>query len=225
MTPVEMVQEWMTAIGETTHDAKHREALLWGALRRLQAAMNEWHQFDKDSNPNCEWFRASRINIARALCDVAYVAIGTALLQNHDWLDVYRLTEMESPSGWLTLTEKPNRVSVERNLYRLFYHPHESRPIRRAAAYYGFGDKLEDCFAEVHRANMAKLECCAECSDGWNRDNRLMYGVGYLRCKKCDGTGRAVRRTNAGRILKPAGWQPPDLGPILFGKMEDKTNG
>jgi len=28
-----------------------------------------------------------------------------------------------------------------------------------------------------------------------------------------------------GRILKPAGWQPPELGKILFGEMGDKTNG
>jgi len=210
MTPVEMVQEWMTAIGETTHDAKHREALLWGALRRLQAAMNEWHQFDKDSNPNCEWFRASRINIARALCDVAYVAIGTALLRVYTPEDqLFYHHERLDPDRW-------HRSAIEGSLYKLFQRPQYLAPIRRAAAYYGFGDKLEDCFAEVHRANMAKLKCGC--------DTEALRRTG-INCLTCDGTGRAVRRTNAGSILKPAGWQQPDLGKIVFGEMEDKTNG
>jgi len=207
MTPVEMVQEWMTAIGETTHDAKHREALLWGALRRLQAAMNEWHQFDKDSNPNCEWFRASRINIARALCDVAYVAIGTALLRVYTPEDqLFYHHERLDPDRW-------HRSAIEGSLYKLFQRPQYLAPIRRAAAYYGFGDKLEDCFAEVHRANMRKLECDWCC------------GRGDTKCAGCHGTGRRVSRAPDDCILKPAGWQPPELGKILFGEMEDKTNG
>lgn len=212
MTPVEMVQEWMTAIGETEYDAEHRERLLWEELRELQAAMDDYHAVHDAVRRVDEplWSGGMKehnvlIAIARELCDVAYVAIGTALLRPN------RFGNIAWPSGFEPVDQQ--RFDMEAGLYLLFRHPSLLRPILRAADYYGFGDKLETCFAEVHRANMRKLECDWCC------------GRGDTKCAGCHGTGRRVSRAPDDCILKPAGWQPPDLGKILFGEMGDKTNG
>lgn len=183
MTPVEQVQEWLTAIGETTYDAEHRERLMWEELRELQAAMDEWHQYNTAdatsglTNWRLNWKLA---NVARELCDLAYVAIGTALLRSEDMsffsLRTDRFVELD-------------RAAIECGLYRSFFFVHESRHFQRAAAFYGFGPKLEACFAEVHAANMRKLD--------W---------------------GRTAVKMMDGKILKPANWQPPNLEPILFGE-------
>jgi predicted HAD superfamily Cof-like phosphohydrolase len=225
MTPVQMVQEWLTAIGETEYDQAHRERLMWEELRELQAAMDEYHavhdavgKLDEPPWSGDLKARAALAAIARELCDLAYVAIGTAVLMGHDWLDAYTLAEIEPPSGWQTLAFNPERCSIERNLYQLFFHPFESRPIRRAAAFYGIGGKLEACFAEVHRANMAKLLECGRC-EGKGR----IFGEDRAythECFECNGSSRRVKRTPDGKIIKPTGWQPPDLRPILFGGME-----
>jgi len=195
MTPVEQVQEWLTAIGEKTYDAEHRERLLWGALRRLQAAMDEYHAVHEavgklDEPPWSGDMNARKAlkAIARALCEVAYEAIGSALLRGED-LSGYNLRCTES-SG-------ETRATIEQMLYDLFRDdegPDSCYPIREAAAFYGFGDKLEACFAEVHRANMAKLWC----------------GV-------CGKSGCHIRRNVHGEVAPKFGWEPPDLGPILFG--------
>jgi len=202
MSPVKMVQEWLTAIGETEYDAAHRERLLREELRELQAAMDERHRWDMPAS--YQLLTEAITDIARELCDLAYVAIGTAVLRIHVPDDLYYAHE--NLDGW-------DRAAIEGNLHKLFKRPQYLAPIRRTAAYYGFGDKLEACFAEVHRANMAKLECDWCC------------GRGDARCAGCHGTGRRVNRAADGRIMKPAGWQPPELGKILFGGMEDKTNG
>ena len=211
-SPVEMVQEWLTAIGETTYDPDHRERLMWEELDEARDAMRQYHavisdseeRWPSDKEPWLSWHREALIAIARELCDLAYVAIGTALVQypNQYW-------------GGITLrdygpTSAP-RWMIEEGLYELFSRSHATRSIRKAAAYYGIGDKLEACFAEVHRANMAKLEC-EECR-GWGI---LRESVPSGICAACDGTGRHVRRSPDGKILKPKHWQPPDLGPILF---------
>ena len=209
-----MVQEWLTAIGETEYDAEHREGLLWEELREAQSAMDGWHRtqgFLRVGHGRRgdieDQSMLDRIDIARELCDVAYVAIGTALLRVYTPEDqLFYHHERLDPDRW-------HRSAIEGSLYKLFQRPQYLAPIRRAAAYYGFGDKLEDCFAEVHRANMRKLECDWCC------------GRGDTKCAGCHGTGRRVSRAPDDCILKPAGWQPPELGKILFGEMEDKTNG
>jgi len=220
MTPVEMVQEWLTAIGgETEYDAEHRERLLWEELRELQAAMDDYHHSCYEAKIPERHRQVAAMNIARELCDVAYVAIGNALLRGDD-LRGYNLRPVE------TIAE--TRAAIEQMLYDLFRDDEGSDscyPIREAATYYGVGDKIEACFAEVHRANMAKLKPCIVCgSEGVERVGSISTTL-WRECVRCNGLGRIVNRDSAGRILKPAGWQPPELGKILFGEMGDKTNG
>ena len=158
--------------------------------------------------------RAAIIAIARELIDVAIVALGNASLRGED-LGAYNLRPTESIAE--------TRATIEQGLYDLFRDDQGSDscyPIREVAAFYGFGDKLEACFREVHRANMAKLEECFDClgkgvahADYWEGG----YTMGGERCPECHGTGRRVNRTPDGKIVKPAGWEEPNLGPILFG--------
>ena len=184
MTPVQKVQQWLTAIGETEYDAAHRERLLWEELRELQAATDDWNP------PYTEFAEATRrkhlIAIVRETCDVAIVAIGNALLRGHGTDRVhfdpsFRAKELDG-------------AMVEEQMYGLFRRPGRLQCVVDAAAYYGFGDKLEACFAEVHRANMRKLYCTT-----------------------CDDIGCHIRYSCEGKIVKPAGWEAPNLGPILFG--------
>lgn len=218
MTPVAQVQQWLTAIGETTYDAEHRERLMWKELREVQAAMDEWHQWNEalwsaESESQVESYalktQQAQVNLVEALCELAGVAIGTTVLR---WGQ--SASDVTTLADWGPVSFE--RADIEEGMYELFRKPFALplRSIRRAAAYYGFGDKLEACFTEVHRANMRKLECeiCGGCGEYPDDD----FYEPTVQCCQCNGTGRLVRRSPDGRILKPAGWQPADLGPILF---------
>lgn len=220
MTPVEQVQQWLTATGETYDPAK-RETLLWEALRKVQAAMHAYHQaiFDLHADPtvvgNYFAHKDALLNIARELCDLAYVAIGTALLSGRSYD-----TGEGSLAPW-GLPYFDNKHAAEGHLYTLFQCPENTACLRMAAAFYGIGDKLEACFAEVHRANMDKVPECGECfgkgvepADYWEGG----YTMGGDKCRECEGTGRIINRDATGRIIKPDGWRAPDLGKILFGE-------
>ena len=221
-TPVQMVQEWLTAIGEK-YDPALRERLLWEEVRELQAAMDDYYaihdavgRLDEPSWSGDMKARKALIAIARELIDVAIVALGNALISGAE-PDTVRWY-----LGPMLLSGGGARHRVEAHLYELFEQPYYPEPIRYAAAYYGFGDKLEACFAEVHRANMAKLPDCVECehvgqweeSDKWTGEAFAVY------CDRCEGNGRIITKDATGRILKPVGWKEPDLAPILFGGGE-----
>lgn len=215
MTPVQMVQEWLTAIGEK-YDPALRERLLWEEVRELQAAMDDYYaihdavgRLDEPSWSGDMKARKALIAIARELIDVAIVAIGTALLRGHGTDRVHFDPSFRA--------KELDRSMVEYQTYELFRRPGRLQCIVDAAAYYGFGDKLEACVAEVHRANMAKLVCerCEGKGRIFGEDRAYTH-----ECCDCDGTGRRVNRTNDGKIIKPAGWKAPDLGPILFGGGE-----
>ena len=58
---------------------------------------------------------------------------------------------------------------------------------------HGLHRLYDEAFAEVHRSNMAKLV-----------------------------DGKVLRRKD-GKVMKPEGWTPPELGAILAKHMEEKT--
>lgn len=71
-----------------------------------------------------------------------------------------------------------------------------------------YGIPLGDVWDEVQRSNMAKSSPCACTSDA-----AAEYEAD-LDCPDCHGTGRQVLDAT-GKILKPAGWTPPDIAGVL----------
>lgn len=65
------------------------------------------------------------------------------------------------------------------------------------------GGRLDDVFAEVHRANMDKLWDCDKC-DGTGLDES--YG-----CSKCEAVGKVAVYREDGKVLKPDDYEKADL--------------
>ena len=63
-----------------------------------------------------------------------------------------------------------------------------------------YGIDLDGVLAEVHHANMSKSDPCV----GMGTD------LTHANCE-CRGTGRVVRLDSDGRVIKPEGWEPPDI--------------
>jgi len=67
-----------------------------------------------------------------------------------------------------------------------------------------WGIPLTEVFAEVHVHNMAKFSFC-----------HCLSGDGPESCPECAGTG-LIRLVDAyGKVIKPPGWQPPDIAEVL----------
>ena len=67
---------------------------------------------------------------------------------------------------------------------------------------------------EVHRSNIAKIRHpCTDCS----ATGIFQGDEGEMPCPTCKGQGHdyEVRRREDGKVLKPDGWQPPALYPIV----------
>lgn len=79
------------------------------------------------------------------------------------------------------------------------------------------GVPIEPFWREVHKANMAKLVPCTNCDgDGSMITGTLTTPASKVDCKVCHGTGKvALKREIDGKVMRPEGWQPPALGPIL----------
>lgn len=73
------------------------------------------------------------------------------------------------------------------------------------------GVDLRPVWAEVQRANMSKFPTCDSC-DG---DGKGPISDAKGACLNCGGLGREALRNDAGKIIKPNGWQPPDIREIL----------
>lgn len=64
------------------------------------------------------------------------------------------------------------------------------------------GIDITKYFNEVHNTNMAKGLPC-DCN-------------GFLHeCPKCNGSGKVVTRRADGKVMKPAGWEPPNIRRLL----------
>lgn len=69
-----------------------------------------------------------------------------------------------------------------------------------------YGIPLDKVFEEVHRSNMDKALLC-ECNESADK--------GQIGCELCKGLGYHVRYRPDGKVLKPDGWSPPNIGRIL----------
>lgn len=88
-----------------------------------------------------------------------------------------------------------------------------------------FGIDLAPFWDEVHRTNMAKAPDCDWCGgSGRQTEGETIEGPSgepeeqwyEKNCEHCDGTGKdEPRRREDGKVLKPEGWQPPDIRGVL----------
>lgn len=60
---------------------------------------------------------------------------------------------------------------------------------------------LLQAWREVHRANMSKFPVCQDCDGGG--------------CGVCGSAGRIAILDSHGKVMKPEGWEPPDIERIL----------
>ena len=67
------------------------------------------------------------------------------------------------------------------------------------------GEPIADA---IHRSNMAKAWVCSSCKGSGG-------GLDGIDCLVCNGTGRVVRKNEAGKVQKPEGFRPPDVAAEL----------
>lgn len=86
------------------------------------------------------------------------------------------------------------------------------------------GVPIDAVFAEVHRANMAKAPVCTKCNGSGREVLKLSAVASFFNgnneeadvaCDMCAGKGRVVTRDAGGKVVKPAGWTPPDIAGVL----------
>jgi len=79
-----------------------------------------------------------------------------------------------------------------------------------------YGIPLEEVWEEVHRANMDKFPPCSNthCHSG----RVYIYDDSPSStdpCPDCNGRGTQLLLRDDGKILKPEGWEPPDIAKVL----------
>lgn len=84
-----------------------------------------------------------------------------------------------------------------------------------AAVEAGTGQHFDEAFAAVHAANMQKLHPCDVCKGTRYEPIRGMKAYGGPLCTGCDGRGGHPKFRSDGKILKPIGWEAPDIAGII----------
>jgi predicted HAD superfamily Cof-like phosphohydrolase len=78
------------------------------------------------------------------------------------------------------------------------------------------GLPFDEAFEAVHRANMAKLHDCPDCGGTGHEKQQGMKWYAGPKCEGCAGRGQKVRKRDDGKVLKPVGWQAPDIASIIW---------
>jgi predicted HAD superfamily Cof-like phosphohydrolase len=81
-----------------------------------------------------------------------------------------------------------------------------------------YGIPLDRVFEEVHRSNMEKAVACSTCLGAGSIPRTGASGI--RKCPVCNGLGRIVLRRPDGKVLKPEGWQPPNIHAALYPSEE-----
>lgn len=80
------------------------------------------------------------------------------------------------------------------------------------------GLPFDEAFAAVHLANMQKAPTCESCQ-GTGKVQHIPVGAStapVLTCEKCAGRGRIVSFRDDGKVLKPVGWEAPNIASIIW---------
>jgi hypothetical protein len=86
---------------------------------------------------------------------------------------------------------------------------------------HAIGVRPRPLWAAIHKANLAKIPDCQECNG-----TGVSGGIASdeMDCSHCDGLGKLPPiRNEQGKVLKPAGWQPPDLIPLLRQQLRNQS--
>lgn len=116
-------------------------------------------------------------------------------LQSEEWKELWAALDGTNDSDFLE--------AVARELADVVYVAYGTADL--------LGIDLDVALAAVHRANMAKLPNCRACQIV-NDD----VGLPDPLCPACRGTGKGkpIKRED-GKVLKPDGWQPPDMSEAI----------
>lgn len=76
------------------------------------------------------------------------------------------------------------------------------------------GIPLDRVWTAVHAANMAKFPTCPECGGEGSSPESIDAGH-RIPHPDCAGRGFLVYRNEAGKVVKPPGWTPPDIAVVL----------
>ena len=77
-----------------------------------------------------------------------------------------------------------------------------------------YGIDLTPVWEAVHQSNMAKFPPCEPCAGSGTPPQGSIWDQGS-QCPDCEGTGRQLILREDGKVLKPAGWQKPDIASVL----------
>lgn len=154
---------------------------------------------------------ASQVEIADGLADTVYVAAGTAETFGVD-VDMYRVAGCRralaaAMEGIAAALRTPGKERLGLALKHLEL---VCKGIARE-----FEVPLYEVFIEVHRSNMTKLlhphkEDCALLVKGMSYTDRRSGKTEWTRCD----CGAVIYAEN-GKIMKPAGYEPPDVAGVL----------
>lgn len=91
---------------------------------------------------------------------------------------------------------------------------------------HGLGLDPQPLWNEVHRSNIDKIKhLCTRC----NGSGTVEGEAGLLdTCPDCSGQGyiyEVRKRREDGKVLKPDGWQPPALLPLVRGMLAEQEGG
>lgn len=87
------------------------------------------------------------------------------------------------------------------------------------------GIPLPEVWDAVQAANMAKFPPCENCGGRgvYSDEADCDLPENALECASCGGKGRRVPTDGAGKIIKPPGWEPPDIGSVLRASQAEVT--
>lgn len=138
-----------------------------------------------------------------------------AAIPDYDHAEVRARLHYEEAGELELALESGDRLAIARELADVVYVAYGTALV--------FGIDLDAALAAVHEANMAKLAMCPTCKGrgSLRSDMILVHGDGRERpvksgyCEACNGTGKLAKLDRNGKVIRPAGWQPPNMEGVL----------
>ena len=115
---------------------------------------------------------------------------------------------LEETSEFLDALQKGDKVEATDALVDLLYVT--------IGAGIALGLPLAEAWEKVQAANLAKYPRCEHCFPPGSGLGQPVVGDGGMgKCPICAGKGRIVLRDAGGKVIKPEGWQAPDIASLF----------